>query len=434
MKKILVVCPLQRDYVELARHQNIKDHQIIFHTYDLKAFRRFIYAARTGKPLDMATYTKETMRVAKKHRVDAIISNDDYIGCILASIVSYECNLPAPQPQALLTCQHKYHSRIAQQTYIPEAVPTFCAIDKSNMHDLKLPFPLFVKPTKSFFSIGAHTMHSLQELQQSIDRLIPPTPFLEPLTWCLKQYTDLNPNTDYLVAEELLEGVQTTVDGFVYNGEVTVYGIVDSVMYPGTHSFARFDYPSHLPNKIQKRMATLTKKFMQSIGFNHGMFNIEYFYNPITDHISIIEINPRMASAFADLYQKVNGVNAYSILVDIAAHQQPITVKKGNYQAASIFVLRLPDDHYVVSLPTENEIKQVKQLFPGTQIELLAQVGKKLSECLQNGQMYRYACIHIGGKDLQNLIERFEQIKKMLSFTFSPVIHKNASSLMQAGV
>jgi len=421
VKTILLVCPLQRDYVELVRHQNIKNHQVIFHTYDLQSFRRFIYAARTGKPLNMATYMKEIMRVAKRHRVDAIISNEDYIGCILASIVSYECNLPAPQPQAVLTCQHKYHARVAQQTSIPEAVPPFCVIDKTTMHTPKLSFPFFVKPAKSFFSIGAQTIHTLKELQRNIDRLIPPKPFLEPLEWCLKQYTDLNPAANYLVAEELLEGIQITVDGFVYNGTVTIRGIVDSVMYPGTNSFARFDYPSQLPHSIQKRMILLTATFMRSIGFDHGLFNIEYFYNPTTDRISLIEINPRMASQFADLYQKVDGVNTYSILVDIAADQQPITCNQGRYQAASIFVLRLPEDHYVHALPTKDEIKKVEKLFPETLVDILAPVGSTLSACLQDGLMYRYACIHIGGANQQDLQDRFEQIMNILTFDLKPV-------------
>jgi len=421
MKTILLVCPRQRDYLELSKDINTKGHRILFYTYDLRPFRRFIYPARMGQPIDMATLIQEVIACADEHSLDAIVANEDYISCMLASIASYHLGLPAPSIEAILICQHKYHARIAQQASIPEAVPTFCAINKTNMHNQELSFPFFVKPTKSFFSIGAQAIHTLQELQQTIDQLIPPKPFLEPLAWCLKEYTDLDPAMDYLVAEELLEGIQTTVDGFVYKGTVTIRGVVDSVMYPGTNSFARFDYPSHLPSHIQKRMITLTERFLNSIGFENGMFNIEYFYNPATDRISIIEINPRMASQFADLYQKVDGVNSYSILVDIAANQQPEICNKGNYQAASIFVLRLPEDHYVHALPTKDEMKKVEQLFPETLIDILAPIGSTLSACLQDGLMYRYACIHIGGKDQQDLQDRFEQIMHILSFDLKPV-------------
>ncbi len=421
MKTILLVCPRQRDYLELSKNSNTKGHRILFYTYDLRPFRRFIYPARTGQPIDMTALIQKVIAYAHEHSINAIVANEDYISCMLASIASYHLGLTAPSIKAMLTCQHKYHARVAQQTSIPEAVPPFCAIDKTTMHNLKLSFPLFVKPTKSFFSIGAQTIHTLQELQQNIDRLIPPKPFLEPLEWCLKQYTDLDPAANYLVAEELLEGIQTTVDGFVYNGNVTTRGIVDSIMYPGTNSFARFDYPSQLPNIIQKRMILLTETFMRSIEFDHGLFNIEYFYNPTTDRISIIEINPRMASQFADLYQKVDGVNTYSILVDIAADQQPVTCNKGRYQAASIFVLRLPEDHYVHALPTEDEIKKIEKLFPETLVAILAPVGSTLSACLQDGLMYRYACIHIGGANQQDLHDRFEQIMHMLTFDLKPV-------------
>ena len=42
------------------------------------------------------------------------------------------------------------------------------------------------------------------------------------------------------------------------------------------------------------------------------MFNIEMMYDAATDRIGIIEINPRMASQFADLYEKVDGTNSYT--------------------------------------------------------------------------------------------------------------------------
>jgi hypothetical protein len=46
-----------------------------------------------------------------------------------------------------------------------------------------------------------------------------------------------------VLCEDLVGGEQFTVDGFVYGNEVTILGIVDSIMYPGTMSFASFEYP-----------------------------------------------------------------------------------------------------------------------------------------------------------------------------------------------
>ena len=64
-------------------------------------------------------------------------------------------------------------------------------------------------------------------------------------------------------------------------------------------------------------MADIAKRLMSGLGFDNGMFNVEMMYDARDDRIAIIEINPRMASQFADLYEKVDGTNAYEVLLDL---------------------------------------------------------------------------------------------------------------------
>src|SRR5207248_2696609 len=137
-------------------------------------------------------------------------------------------------------------------------------------------------------------------------------------------------------------GKQVTVEGCVFRGEVTIIGIVDSVMYPGTISFRRFDYPSSLPQAVQARMQEIAARFIRSIGFNNGLFNIEMMFDEAADTIHMIEVNPRMCPQFADLMEKVNGVNTYEVLLDIAAGRRP-ALRRANarYRAAASLVPRL---------------------------------------------------------------------------------------------
>ena len=72
---------------------------------------------------------------------------------------------------------------------------------------------------------------------------------------------------------------------------------------------------------------------MQGLGFDNGIFNIEMMYDAEADRISIIEINPRMASQFADLYEKVDGTNSFSVLLDIAQGRTPrFTRRQGRFE------------------------------------------------------------------------------------------------------
>ncbi len=80
---------------------------------------------------------------------------------------------------------------------------------------------------------------------------------------------------------------------------------------------------------------------MLGIGFNNGLFNIEFFYNPKTDDIKIIEINPRMASQLAYLYEAVDGVNPYRMALDLALGDAPRVERAATaYRHAASFALR----------------------------------------------------------------------------------------------
>ena len=55
------------------------------------------------------------------------------------------------------------------------------------------------------------------------------------------------PAADGYLVEEAVEGRECTLEGYVHDGRVTVIGVTDSIFYPGTGSFERFEYPSSLP-------------------------------------------------------------------------------------------------------------------------------------------------------------------------------------------
>ena len=67
----------------------------------------------------------------------------------------------------------------------------------------------------------------------------------------------------------------------------------------------------------------MARRLMGGLGFDNGLFNIEMIYDGREDRIAVIEINPRMASQFADLYEKVDGTNAYEVLLDIGTGVRP---------------------------------------------------------------------------------------------------------------
>jgi biotin carboxylase len=422
---ILVVCPTHRDHRELPL-LSPPGVKYLFHDYASTSLEDLICNVGNGESLAADPLDEIDCILAKVAdvKLSAVISSDDYPGSSLAAVVAERLGLPGPSPEVNLMCQHKYLSRAAQANLVPEALPSFSLIDVAEGAPLPegLRFPLFVKPVKSFFSIGAERVDSAQELAKLLPRWISLDQFFLPLDRMLQRFAGTSIGTKRLIAEGLLKGEQVTVEGYVYDGKAVIFGVVDSIMFPGTLAFSRFDYPSSLPDTVQARMDEIAARVMEGIGFDNGLFNIEMMYDARADRVSIIEINPRMASQFADLYEKVDGTSSYPVLLDIAQGRAPrFTRRQGRYGFAASFVLRSFEDQVVAALPTEAELERLTELYPDMRVELHGTLGRKLSAELQDGRSYRYGIVNLGGRDLADVLAQFEACRDRLGIVLQPI-------------
>ena len=190
-----------------------------------------------------------------KGRIDGVFSSNEQFGAICASLVAQRLGLPGQLPEAILRAQHKYEARKVVHAVAPELCPEFDVIPYTVTagQAAQLKYPLFVKPVKATFSVLAKRCDTPQELiehltfrvweKHIIKRLI------EPMDQAFKRFPEFKVGARNLVIESPMSGHQVNVDGFVTDGQVHLLGIVDEVMYPGTMSFMRFDYPSQLPKE-----------------------------------------------------------------------------------------------------------------------------------------------------------------------------------------
>lgn len=411
----LLICPSMRDDRELARFDQ-GELTVLHHEYASIELEYMVGAGEAaGHIRDPLEEVEVILASVDGQAVTGVISTDDYPGSVLACIVAERLGLPAPKPAVNLLCQHKFQARVAQRAFVPEAVPAFAQVDVTQLRALPtgLSMPAFVKPVKSFFSIGAGRVTSQDDLSSAQARWAGMTQFFRPFERILEAYTPYTVGSNLLLVEEALCGVQVTLEGYARGDHVYILGIVDSIMYPDTIAFERFEYPSSLPEPVQQRMGEITRRLMRGIGYQDGMFNIEFMYDPETQAIRIIEVNPRMASQFADLYEKVDGASSYQIVLDLASGVEPRWSRgQGSYAFAASCVLRTFEDMVVRSLPGGKTIRDVEALFPGCRIELFGQEGRPLSEEMQDGHSYRYACINLGGSDRTDVLAKLEQCRQ----------------------
>ncbi len=412
---ICLVCPTMWDEAELpaivaADHARVRtfgtDASEHPHTFDADAF---IEAA---------------VAIIRAEGLEGVFATDDYPGSIVAAAIAHEVGFPGPSPKAVLACQHKYYSRLAQEAAVPEATPRFALVDPDDIESLAaVEFPVFVKPVKSFFSVHAQVVRNRAELEAVVAATRHHlTQFVKPLNQLLARYTDFKLDGGYLIAESVLRGKQVTLEGCAFKGDFAVIGIVDSIMFPDTISFQRFEYPSSLDERIQWRMADIAIRFMRSIGWDDGLFNLEMMYDEDKDTIHIVEVNPRMCPQFADLMEKVNGVNTYEIALDIAAGRRPTIVgETARFAAAASLVSRVFEDMVVRSLPAHGQLLRFAERFPDARLKILCREGHRLSEELQDGNSFRYALLNLGGESREDVLRRYASALASLDIELQPL-------------
>lgn len=417
---ILVVCPTLRDHREIRKLGLDSKFQFLFHVYakvELEQMTR-----RSGQPpVNVATIEAELEWISKhysKEEISGVMSTDDYPGATLASVIALAWKLPGTSPYAALLFQHKFFARCMQLYVVPDAVPAFELCGDAEKHPA-LEFPIVVKPVKSFFSIGTVRVNDASEYQRSFEKAQLPAEFFQPMREVFEPITHLQFGSSVVLAEQFVVGEQVTLEGYVENGVCNVLGVVDSVMYSGTQSFERFEYPSSAPEPIQQRMAVIAAELMRESKYENGFFNVEFIYDVESSDVKIIEVNPRMASQFADLFEKVDGRNSYSVLVNlcmgIPVEQQ---ARVGCHAFAASCVLRCFADRFVRQVPSDYDIERVEQFYPGTRVEILATKNTFLSNGMQDGVSYRYAVINIGAESRSQLLERLDVCMALLPFEF----------------
>jgi hypothetical protein len=351
-------------------------------------------------------------RIADQYRgkIDGVLSTDEYIGAIIAAAVARELGLPANDPARIIEAQHKYHSRMVQKRLGLEGTPDAVLIPIGGIEEkkLKAKFPMFVKPCKGTFSLFAKMCNDYAALAKHLDfgvlEQIALKRVTKPFNELLRKYTTFEEDANWFVGESPMKGDQVTVDGFVDRGKVQIMGIVDSVMFEGTQTFERFEYPSRLPKAVRDRMCEMTARFVEGVGIPHGQFNVELFYDRAEDKLAIIEINPRLSYQFADLYEYIDGSNTYDVLLDLTLGKPTsFNQGKGEYKKSASFVLRTFQGRRLRSVPTEDDLGAFRSQYREATIKIYGDAGQSLKSEMRAMGSYRYGIINVAAQSLLEL-------------------------------
>jgi biotin carboxylase len=365
---------------------------------------------------DLERFADAQARRGRREGWAGVVSHHEQFGALAAALVAERLELPGPKPEAILAAQHKLHARAVLQRVAPEANLAFAPLDTEYGGEIPqgLRYPLFVKPVKAAFSVLARQVASHAELHAHtrfgrgelwvIRRLVEPFERI-----CRVRLPEAGSAHRMLVEQPLAGSTpQYNLDGWMHAGRAHALGVVGAVMVPGTQAFMRWEFPSHLPTPAQQRVLAIAERFLRAIGFDQGFFNLEFFHDPASDRLTVIECNPRMASQFSDLYQRVLGVDAHAMSLALALGEDPALLPRSapSANAAASLVYRTFPGDELPAMPGALQRRAMHQAFPDA---LLFEYPRGRADVQRDFKWlgsWRHGIVHLGGRDAADLRDR----------------------------
>ena len=421
------------DALGFARHGST-------HVYDRAGFDLFSFPSNARiVGFDLNRFADQQAARGRRRGWSGVLSHHEQYGVLAAALVAERLQLPGTSPESVVAAQHKLHARRVLDKVAPEANLAYADLDAAYGGEVPdgLTYPAFVKPVKAAFSVLAKHVRNRDELRAHtrfgrrelwvIRRLVEPFERI-----ARERMPGISTAHRMLLEEALPIGTpQFNLDGWVFNGQVNAMGVVDAIMYPGTQSFMRWEYPSRLSPTIQAQALDVAQRFLSAVGFTNGMFNMEFFYDTATRRLSVIEFNPRLASQFSDLYMRVHGIDPheYSLALALGVDPSSLGRQPTTDGVAASFVYRSFTPEATPSAPSRAQVASFTRAFPDGLLFPFPKSGHALDRDFKWLGSHRYGIVHLSGRDDGELREKCARASAMLGW---PVPYADQLNVLHA--
>ncbi len=384
----------------------------------------------TERVLDygVRAYLERTIELITKYPTmyDGIVGTHDS-SAVFASIIAEKTNMRFAGVQSTINCQNKYISRRIQRRCVPEHTPDFCLALDYLRNPSRLRTPFFIKPVRGNISFAAHTIRDPDELnhytcRESLDIARSNQYFLDALSVDPDLIDPLNVLTcNSFLCEDLIDGDQVTVDGYIVDGRVETFGMTGAVFLPETNSFSHHVFPCSFDPELTRHIEETIQKVIPQLGLNNSFFNVELRVNQATGNFFILEVNSRIAFQFAKTIESVTGYDPLHLICDVATGNPPQyrTNQGMTYPLCFNFELHSLTDRWILRTPTQSDFEELRIRFPEVHIRNLVQENAFLSDYKHNPESYRYCILDIPGNSEEEIMDKHEQVVSILNYEFA---------------
>jgi biotin carboxylase len=333
-----------------------------------------------------------TLAVAKKYVVDAVITDQTDVAVPTAAYISEKLGLPGIWYETALRATNKFLMREAcRKAGVP--MPAYRKVrttDEAAGAAEEIGYPVVIKPVDSQSSRGVAKVFNPSDMYMWFPRAIE------------------NTREQSVLIEEMMTGVESSLEGFVIDGKLTVLGICDKVKCPPPFSYdLRLVYPAFFEQKIIDEMKAMNQTIVAAIGISSGITHTEMIVTPEGPRLLEIAARGCGSRVASDLIPAMTGVDLTGLKIAqlFGSH---ISVKRTLYKCGILEFIMLPEGIVKKITGMQEAVK-----IPGVlAAELFVRKGDTIG-IIDSGRK-RPGYVLAIGDSRDEVVEKVESVKKML--------------------
>jgi carbamoyl-phosphate synthase large subunit len=268
-----------------------------------------------------------TLRFAAECRIDGIVCDTTDVGVPTMAYVAEELGLPGIGYETALNFTNKHRMRVVTSAAGVPNPPFRLVRDAEDLDraQAEIGLPLVLKPVDNQSSRGVHVVRERAGLREA--------------------YRDARRQSraGQVIAEGFLEGVEVTVEGYRFGGEVLVAGISDKDHFAHRREVAnRLTYPADLPAATLARIRDVNARAVDALGLRSGITHAEYIV--AGSEVYLVEVAARGGGSriYSDIVPYLSGVPVPELYIEHVLGGCPKSCPDGTARAANLAFFSFP--------------------------------------------------------------------------------------------
>lgn len=336
-------------------------------------------------------------RVFQRTKPDAVIADACDYSMFAVAYLTNKYNLPGPKMDSLIVTNNKYLERkFAEKGKIPQPKFRLCMTFNEVIKAVdELGLPVMLKPIDNRGAIGVKKVEVKKDLESV---------FFSTLS---------HSHARQLLVEEFIDGmIQINIEG-VYLDKFYNLTFSDKKKYPGVCVDLHLQYPGKLAKELIKKIYSLNKKLVETIGIDYGLTHTEFIIKDNQPYL--LEIHNRGAGINVSnkIVPAVTGIDTSDILIRSSLGEKA-SLKK--YPKKRRHVILHFFDFGKGKVSKIENIKRVKKMNNVLTLWINFQVGDYLKR-IETGPS-RHGCVIVTGKSLKKCQSLIKTVENKIKIEF----------------